>query len=148
MRITQKKNTKYIFCIFATKETTKEMNTYNWNCRTVDTYPTSRENTDVVYNVHYQVTAVSDTLDPQGVAYNATNIGTQTLSTDDITDFTAFADLTHEDIVSWTKSAMGTDRVDSIEESLDTQVESKITPVSVTKYIFDDVTAEEEVTEE
>jgi len=124
------------------------MNTYNWNCRTVDTYPTVGENTDVVYNVHYQVTAISDTLDPQGAAYNATSIGTQTLSTDDITDFTAFSDLTHEDIVSWTKSAMGTDQVDSIEESLDTQVESKITPVSVTKYIFDDVTAEEETTEE
>lgn len=118
------------------------MNTYNWNCRTVDTYPTVGENTDVVYNVHYQVTAVSDELDSDGLAYSATNIGTQTLSTDDIIEFTAFDDLTHEDIVSWTKAAMGTEQVDSIIESLDSQVEAKITPTTVTKQIVDAVVEE------
>lgn len=123
------------------------MNTYNWNCRTVDTYPTAGENTDVVYNVHYQVTAVSDTLDPAGNAVSCTNIGTQTLGTEDITDFTAFADLTHDDVIAWTKAAMGTEQVDSIIASLDSRVESKITPTTVTKQIVDAV-AEEEVTEE
>lgn len=123
------------------------MNTYNWNCRTVDTYPTAGENTDVVYNVHYQVTAVSDTLDPAGNAVSCTNIGTQTLSTEDITDFTAFADITHDDVVAWTKAAMGTEQVDSIIASLDSRVESKITPKTVTKQIVDAV-VEEEVAEE
>jgi len=124
------------------------MNTYDWNCRTVDTYPTAGENTDVIYNVHYQVTAVSDTLDSAGNAVSFTIVGTQTLSTEDITDFTAFADLTHEDVVGWTKAAIGTEQIDSITDSLDSQVESKITPTTVTKYIFDAVVEEEESTEE
>lgn len=124
------------------------MNTYNWNCRTVDTYPTVGENTDVVYNVHYQVTAVSDTLDSAGNAVSCTSIGTQTLSTEDITDFTAFADLSHDDVIAWTKAAMGTEQVDSIIASLDSQVESKITPTTVTKQIVDAVSEEEVVEEE
>ena len=42
--------------------------TYDWNCATVDCYPTDGEYTDVVYNVHWIVTGTSDTLDPEGNA--------------------------------------------------------------------------------
>ena len=62
--------------------------TYDWNCRTVDCYPTDGEYTDVVYNVHWIVTGTSDTLDPDGNAYTATSIGTQTISTSDLSSFT------------------------------------------------------------
>ena len=42
---------------------------YNWNCKTVDVHPIEDNETDVVYNVHWIVTGVSDELDPQGNPY-------------------------------------------------------------------------------
>ena len=62
------------------------MTTFNWNCRTVDVYPTDETYADVVYNVHWIVTGTSDQLDPQDNPYTATNIGTQTLNTSDNID--------------------------------------------------------------
>jgi hypothetical protein len=38
-------------------------NTYTWDCKTVDTYPTHNEQTDVVYNVHWRVTEIQAALD-------------------------------------------------------------------------------------
>ena len=106
--------------------------TYDWNCATVDCYPTDGEYTDVVYNVHWIVTGTSDTLDPEGNAYTATSIGTQTISTSDLSGFTPFADLTNADAVAWTQSAMGAEQVTALEANLDSQIALEITPVSVT----------------
>jgi len=106
--------------------------TYGWNCATVDCYPTDGEYTDVVYNVHWIVTGTSDTLDPEGNAYTATSIGTQTISTSDLSGFTPFDDLTNADAVAWTKSAMGADEVTALEANLDSQIALEITPTSVT----------------
>jgi len=106
--------------------------TYDWNCATVDCYPTDGEYTDVVYNVHWIVTGTSDTLDPEGNAYTATSIGTQTISTSDLSGFTPFDDLTNADAVAWTKSAMGADEVTALEANLDSQIALEITPTSVT----------------
>ena len=106
--------------------------TYNWNCKTVDAYPLIGEDPDVVYNVHWIVTGVSDQLDPQGNPYQARSIGTQVLSTDDITDFIPFEDLTNEIVVEWTKGAMGEEEVASIEANIQSQINLLITPASVT----------------
>tara|TARA_R110000764_G_scaffold217172_1_gene304238 strand:- start:27 stop:428 length:402 start_codon:yes stop_codon:yes gene_type:complete len=105
---------------------------FNWDCKTVDAYPLIGEDPDVVYNVHWIVTGVSDQLDPQGNPYQARSIGTQALSTDDITDFIPFEDLTNEIVVEWTKGAMGEEEVTSIEASIQSQINSLITPASVT----------------
>ena len=113
--------------------------TYDWNCKTVDCYPTDQSYTDVVYNVHWIVTGTSDTLDPDGNAYTATSIGTQAISTDDITDFTPFDDLTNADVVAWTKEAMGADQVTALETNIQSQIDSEITPTSVTLTIGDPV---------
>lgn len=105
---------------------------FNWDCKTVDAYPLVGEDPDVVYNVHWIVTGVSDQLDPQGNPYQARSIGTQALSTDDITDFIPFEDLTNEIVVEWTKGAMGEEEVTSIEASIQSQINLLITPASVT----------------
>lgn len=118
--------------------------TYDWNCRTVDCYPTDQSYTDVVYNVHWIVTGTSDQKDSEGNFYTATSIGTQTISTDDITDFTPFADLTNADVVAWTKAAMGAEQVTALETNLDSQIALEITPVSVTLTIGEPVPPAEE----
>ncbi len=108
------------------------MTNYDWNCKTVDCYPEQDNETDVVYNVHWIVTGVSDQVDSQGNPYSATNIGTQTLNTSDITNFIPFDQLTNDEVVAWTKSAMGEDEVAGIEASIQNQIDSLITPTSVT----------------
>ena len=113
--------------------------TYDWNCRTVDCYPTDESYTDVVYNVHWIVIGTSDQKDSEGNFYTATNIGTQTVSTDDITDFTPFADLTNADVVAWTKAAMGAQQVTALEANIQSQIDLEITPTSVTLTIGEPV---------
>ena len=123
------------------------MTTYDWNCKTVDCYPEQNNEADVVYNVHWIVTGTSDQLNPEGVAYSATNIGTQTLDTSQITDFIPFDQLTNDEIVAWTKGAMGNEQVASIEASIQSQIDSLITPTSVTLTIGEPVPPTPEVEE-
>jgi hypothetical protein len=111
------------------------MTTFNWDCRTVDVYPTSGDNTDVVYNVHWRLTGVSDQLDANDNPYSATVIGTQTLSTEEIVDFVPFEELTHEQIVTWVQDAIGAEQVTQMEDNVNNQIDSLITPTSVTKTI-------------
>ena len=118
------------------------MTTYNWNCKTVDCYPEQDNEADVVYNVHWIVTGVSDQVDPQGGFYSATNIGTQTLDTSQITTFIPFDQLTNDEVVAWTKGAMGDEQVASIEASIQSQIDSLITPTSVTLTIGEPVPPE------
>jgi len=115
------------------------MITYNWNCRTVDCYPEQDSETDVVYNVHWIATGTSDQVDSEGNAYSVTNIGTQTLDTSEITNFIPFENLTNDEVVAWTKSAMGVDKVNNIEASIKIQIDSLITPISITLTIGEPV---------
>ncbi len=123
------------------------MTTYNWNCKTVDCYPEQDNEADVVYNVHWIVTGVSDEVDSKGNPYSATNIGTQTLDTSQITNFIPFDQLTNDEVVAWTKGAMGEEQVDSIEASIQSQIDSLITPTSVTLTIGEPVPPTPEVEE-
>ena len=115
------------------------MITYDWNCRTVDAYPKDGEYVDLVYNVHWIVTGVSDEFKPDGFPFTAGNIGTQTLATSDVAEFIPFKDLTNEQVVNWTKGAMGEDQVASIESSIASQIEKLIKPTTVTLTIKDPV---------
>jgi hypothetical protein len=108
------------------------MITYNWNCRTVDAYVEQNNKTDVVYNIHWIVSGISDTFSPQGDAYSATNIGTQLINTSDITDFVPFDQVTNEEAVAWAQSAMGEEQVASIEAGIASQIEKLIKPTTVT----------------
>ncbi len=108
------------------------MTTYNWNCKTVDCYPEQNNEADVVYNVHWIVTGTSDQLNQEGKPYSATNIGTQVLDTSAITNFIPFDQLTNDEVVAWTKSAMGDEKVASIEASIQQRIDNLITPSSVT----------------
>ena len=110
---------------------------YNWNCKTVDVYPQEAGETDVVYNVHWIVTGVSDEIDPEGNAYQATTIGTQNVPLDPESEFIPFEDLTNEIIVDWTKESMGAEQVASIEAGIQQTIDLKINPTSVTMTVAD-----------
>jgi len=112
--------------------------TYDWNCKTVDAYPSVGETTDVVYNVHWRVTAISDQVDSEGNAYQASAIGTQALNTEDITEFTPFDQLTNGQVVQWVKGAMGEENVNNLKSSLQSRIDNLVTPTSVTLTLPDD----------
>ena len=120
------------------------MTNYNWNCKTVDCYPEQDNEADVVYNVHWIVTGTSDQVDSKGDPYSATNIGTQSLDTSQITNFIPFDQLTNDEVVAWTKGAMGDEQVAQIEASIQSQIDSLITPTSVTLTIGEPVPPVEE----
>jgi len=109
---------------------------YTWDVSTVDTYPTLDSNADVVYNVHWRLNAEDDAnQDADGNNWTASVYGTQALDTSDLSDFTAFADLTSSDVQGWVEAAMGEEAVADLKAGLDAQIAAKITPTSVTKTI-------------
>ena len=109
---------------------------YTWDVSTVDTYPTKDSKSDVVYNVHWRLTATDDTnKDSDGNNWTATTYGSQTLDTSDLSSFTAFADLKASDVQGWVEAALGADEVTALKAGLDAQIAELITPTSVTKTI-------------
>ena len=109
---------------------------YTWDVSTVDTYPTLESNADVVYNVHWRLTAEDDAnQDADGNNWTATSYGTQSVDTSDLSSFTAFADLSASDVQGWVETAMGSDAVTDLKSGLDAQIALLITPTSVTKTI-------------
>ncbi len=110
-------------------------NTYTWDCKTVDVYPEFESNSDVVYNVHWRLNAVSDQQDAEGNDYTATIYSTQGLTVDDIGSFIPFADLTNDTVTGWVTTSMGDEEVANLKTGLDEQIALLITPTSVTKTI-------------
>ena len=104
---------------------------YTWNCTTVDTYPTKSDQTDVIFNVHWRLNGVDDTKDENtGDSY-----GVVSLDTEDLSTFTAFADITEANVIGWVEAALGEDQVAALKTSIDAQIAEKITPTVVTKQI-------------
>ena len=109
---------------------------YTWDVSTVDTYPTKDSKSDVVYNVHWRLTATDDTnKDSDGNNWTATSYGSQGVDTSDLSSFTAFADLKASDVQGWVEAALGADEVTDLKARLDAQIAELITPTSVTKTI-------------
>jgi len=109
---------------------------YTWDVSTVDTYPTKDSKSDVVYNVHWRLTATDDTnQDSDGNNWTATSYGSQSVDTSDLSSFTAFADLTASNVQGWVEAALGADEVTAMKTALDAQIAESITPTSVTKTI-------------
>ena len=109
---------------------------YAWDVSTVDTYPTKDSNSDVVYNVHWRLTATDGiNKDTDGNNWTAGVYGSQTLDTDSISSFTAFASLDAAKVQGWVEAALTADTVTAMKTKLDAQIAEKITPISVTKTI-------------
>ena len=109
---------------------------YAWDVSTVDTYPTKDSNSDVVYNVHWRLTATDDANnDADGNPQTSGVYGSQGLDTDSISSFTAFGSLDAATVQGWVEAALTADTVAEMKASLDAQIALKITPTSVTKTI-------------
>ena len=111
--------------------------TYEWNCSTVDTYPSHTDlqdpantESDVVYKVHWNLSGTDDVNEIVN-----TVAGTQDVSTDDLSTFIAFENLTTTDVEGWVEDALEEDGVSALEAKIDARILEQITPTSVTKTI-------------
>ena len=78
---------------------------------------------DVVNNSHWQC-IVSDDQGNQARVYGSVGI-----PTDDLSNFTPYADITEAQALQWTKDALGTEEVASIEANVAAQLELLEDPV-------------------
>ena len=109
---------------------------YTWDVSTVDTYPTKSSKSDVIYNVHWKLTATDNSnQDEDGVNISETVYSTQLLDTSDLSSFKAFADVTVSDVQGWVEATIGVDEVTAMKVSLEEQIAKRVTPKSVKKTI-------------
>ena len=113
--------------------------TYTWNVSTVDVKEID-SNADTVFNVHWRLNAEDDAntvKDDFGndVPISTSVYGTQSLDTSDLSDFTAFADLTVSDVQGWVEAAMGEEEVQAKKDSLDATIAELVTPTVQTKQV-------------
>jgi hypothetical protein len=102
------------------------MNTnYFWSVYQLDTAPMEGNLQDVVITVHYGRTAVEG-------EYTAYTYGTMGCSTPSETDFTAYPDLTFEQVCSWLDAGLD---VVSIDAGLVSSIENQINPPVVVKHL-------------
>ena len=108
---------------------------YTWDVRTVDVKEIEG-NADTVFNVHWRLTGTDDANnDADGNPQAATVYGTQELDTSDLSDFTAFTDLTVSDVQGWVEAAMGADIVQAKKNSIDAIIAELVTPTVQTKQV-------------
>ena len=114
---------------------------YTWDVKTVDVKEIDG-NADTVFNVHWRLNAEDDANTVKDFLGNdvpvSTSVyGTQSLDTSDLSDFTAFADLTTNDVQGWVEAAMGEEEVQAKKDSLDSQIDELVNPIVQTKTIGD-----------
>jgi hypothetical protein len=95
---------------------------YQWQIIQLDTIPKEEELLDVVSVVHWVRTAEQYV---GAEPINVSSYGTMGCTTPSSTDFTAYPDLTYEQVCSWLDSGLD---VAAIDLGLDSQIENIINP--------------------
>lgn len=96
--------------------------TYEWSVSQMDTAPSLDGLTDVVVTVHWRRNAVAIDGDK---TYLADIYGAMACQTPSGTDFTAYPDLTFEQVCGWLDSG---NNVEALNANLDAQIENQINP--------------------
>jgi hypothetical protein len=104
------------------------MATYNWVISALDTAPSEDGLTDVVKVVHWRYQATEQVDGDK--TYNAEVYGAMACATPSDTDFTAYDNLTFDQVCEWLVA--GND-VDAMELNLDTQIENLKNPPIINK---------------
>ena len=114
--------------------------TYTWTVGALDTYPTASDSqdpvnteNDVIYNVHWTLSASTG-------SHSTSVIGTQTVSTEDLSTFTAFDSLDQATVTAWVTSSMEAAMSGSVQErknSVSASLADLVTPTSVVKYLVE-----------
>lgn len=91
---------------------------YQWVISQLDTAPSMDALTDVVKIVHWIYQSIDGN-------YSATVYGSMACATPSDTDFTAYPDLTEDQVISWLEAGLD---VDALKANLDQQIEDQKNP--------------------
>lgn len=97
-----------------------------WTINSLDRYKNLSGKTDVVFSVHWNCEE-KDSSGNTGRCY-----GSVVIPTDDLSDFTAYSDITKTKAIGWAKDALGEDEVASIEANVARQIAEQATPTKAT----------------
>lgn len=92
-----------------------------WGVVQMDCYPEKDNETDVVFTVHWNLTAIDG--EYTGYSYGSVGVTFEAGS-----PFTPYADLTQDQVIGWVKEALGEEQVASLEAGVLTQIETQKNP--------------------
>lgn len=95
---------------------------YNWVVSQMDEVPQEGSLLDVVVMVHWRRNATTEV---DGKSYVADTYGAMSCPTPSATDFTAYPDLTFEQVCGWLDAGLD---VPALDANLDSQLENLINP--------------------
>jgi hypothetical protein len=95
--------------------------TSNWTIAQLDCYPEYEGQTDVVFTAHWR-------LDGTDGEYGAGVYGSVGLTFDPEAPYTAYADLTAEQVIGWVKDALGEEQVASYEATVANEIAALVNP--------------------
>ena len=100
-----------------------------WDVAALDATKTVGSLSDVVTTVHWTASD-SETVGSgnSAVKHNGYRYGSIGLAAADSGSFTAYADITKDNAISWAKAALGSDEVTAIETSVAAQITESKTP--------------------
>ena len=105
---------------------------YNWEFNPLISYPTASGQTDVVFLVHYQLTASTGSLETSDF-YSRSNIGVCPVEYSSGSEFIPYNELTKEIVYSWVNQSLGEDTINQIKQNLENQIEELIHPSILTQ---------------
>ena len=113
---------------------------YVWDCKKHERYPSYGGKSNVVYRVHWTLTATDDSNTEKDVLGNdmqtqARAKGAQDLDISDLSSFKNWSTLTSSDLQGWVETAMGEDEVSALKSKLDGKIAEKNTPTSELKIL-------------
>jgi hypothetical protein len=106
-------------------------NTYNWEINKLDVRTHEDGMDNIVYNIHWGYTAISDQKDAEGNNYSARLIGTQIITGADPGDFIAFENLKESDIISWLEGSSLD--IEKLKKTLNKKIKELIAPTFASK---------------
>ena len=99
--------------------------TNTWSIVRLDCYPELDGETDVVFTVHWTLSATDGT-------YNGGVYGSVGVTIDAGATFVPYADLTEAQVIGWVQDALGTEQVAAYEFNVAQQINDQIDPPVVT----------------
>ena len=92
---------------------------YSWSFSALDVElgPDAEDHTDVVYTVHWRLTATTPSGDEEA-PYTASTIGTSSVKWEEGEPWIPYGELTQSDVEGWVEEDLGEDGVEALEGSL------------------------------